>query len=450
MLRLIRERGTIFELFRILQLSTPMFAAGLIQALNADIVDELIGKTIAAQRSIGTLYFTLHHLRISAPQSLALLEKNLRPEGIWRLVEGAGDLGALPDLLESLSAEFVNGVLAPECAPDVFRWRALMRRGGYRELALFLAEAFHHLRDPVRAVFVEALSREASAIVAGASWTDLARGISNVARIVDTSVRAILHSATSDRLRHTDLAAINIKDFLEVANCLRLLWRYRPPLQTRIACQLWDYLPPEREWPTDHARLIGGQLLLEIASSTAVLDTQADRLLAALVPLPSGLKIEQCSAAVLWRFLWSLYAFWAARRQSRTACFVDLFDPPTWERLVKRLQTAAGQVRHDGNRLSVLALAGALGFCAGIPETRLREAVAGRLKGFNRLLVQVDALAFLPAALANVGLSLIGPSRMAFSSERVINLIAKSVDYEERGLGVDALCAFLTCHQRNT
>src|SRR6185369_16954733 len=109
--------------------------------------------------------------------------------------ECAGDLGCLPDFLESLSPGFLNEVIAPAAAPDAARWRALMRRGGFRELAWFAAEALSRMRKPVRAVFVEVMSEEVSAMVAAADWGALAQGVSNTARIVDVSVRTILQSA---------------------------------------------------------------------------------------------------------------------------------------------------------------------------------------------------------------------------------------------------------------
>src|SRR5207249_7003099 len=48
MLRLIRERGTIFELCHILSYSTPSFAAGLIAAVDEPIVQALIFEMISA------------------------------------------------------------------------------------------------------------------------------------------------------------------------------------------------------------------------------------------------------------------------------------------------------------------------------------------------------------------------------------------------------------------
>ena len=59
MLRLIRERGTIVNLFKILENSTPAFAAGLIAALDGPIVQALIEKTIEAGSSIGTLHLAV-------------------------------------------------------------------------------------------------------------------------------------------------------------------------------------------------------------------------------------------------------------------------------------------------------------------------------------------------------------------------------------------------------
>ena len=78
-LKLVRARGTFFELFRILQYTTPGFAAGLIDALDAATVFDLVDKTIAAERSIGTLNFTFRELAIAACPMAAASSRRWRP-----------------------------------------------------------------------------------------------------------------------------------------------------------------------------------------------------------------------------------------------------------------------------------------------------------------------------------------------------------------------------------
>src|SRR5258705_7263817 len=87
MLRLIRANGTIFELFKILENSTPGFAAGLINALDSPTVAALIDKTIAERRAIGTLNLALRELA----------ERNMpEPDGRTQLTALEGHLRVEP------------------------------------------------------------------------------------------------------------------------------------------------------------------------------------------------------------------------------------------------------------------------------------------------------------------------------------------------------------------
>jgi hypothetical protein len=75
-LRLIAANGTVFELFRILQYATPAFRTALLDQLKEATALQLVDKTIAAGRSIGTLHLAMRELGDEAPGQT--------PGALWR------------------------------------------------------------------------------------------------------------------------------------------------------------------------------------------------------------------------------------------------------------------------------------------------------------------------------------------------------------------------------
>ncbi|HBB95325.1 MAG TPA: hypothetical protein DC054_08020, partial [Blastocatellia bacterium] len=67
--------GTLFELFNILQYSTPGFRRAMLDHVTSELADALIDKTVAAGRSIGTLSLAMRELGDADPTMLARLER---------------------------------------------------------------------------------------------------------------------------------------------------------------------------------------------------------------------------------------------------------------------------------------------------------------------------------------------------------------------------------------
>ena len=117
MLRLIRANGTIFELFAILQYSTPGFAAGLINALDSLTVATLIDKTIAKRRSIGTLDLALRGLdkrnmsKSDERTQLTALEDHLGGAPMLRLIRANGTILDLLRIMHHSTPSFAAGLI---------------------------------------------------------------------------------------------------------------------------------------------------------------------------------------------------------------------------------------------------------------------------------------------------------------------------------------------------
>jgi capsular polysaccharide biosynthesis protein len=450
LLRLIRERGTIFELFKILEYTTPEFSAGLIGALNAAAVADLIDKTIKAERSTGTLNYTLRELsgrfmrEGDGRTQLQALQELLNERGFWRLAEGAGDLNDLAYLLEDLSSEFRKRALTPDYAPDAPRWVSLMRRGNYFCLARFAKDSLRHLPPVALNAFADAARAEAPELVELSSWAEIGKGMALCESIESAPVRTTLESAALSRIERQDLASLETGGFVETASRLRLTWRYREPLRREIAAKLPELIPPRREWPRDYRLLVGARLLLAIGAESQLEGSALDWLLETFASdLPAAI-FSKADADLISAFVWNLGACCAVKSRDRAESISILWNAATQERVFQRLDALIKKnARTDEDKLDILALAGALVYFKPDAEVNLRQLLQKRVTGLPGLLEAAEALTFVPAALATIGLSLIGPPRLAFERSRLERIIAKADEYEAQGPSIHQLIAYL-------
>ena len=119
LLRLILANGTLPDLFKVLEHSSPTLRTELLDQFSSQESEALIDKTIATVRSIGTLHLALRELGDSDPQLLARLETAVGARGFLRLILANGTLLVLFRVLQysssSLRIELCNQ-LTPEQA----------------------------------------------------------------------------------------------------------------------------------------------------------------------------------------------------------------------------------------------------------------------------------------------------------------------------------------------
>ena len=110
-LRLILAKGTLFDLFMLLEYSNPEFRTALLDQFISQQAEELIDKTIAVGRSIGTLHFTMRELGDADPQVLARLEQAVGAPSFLRLILANGTLVELFKVLHYANPEFRTALL---------------------------------------------------------------------------------------------------------------------------------------------------------------------------------------------------------------------------------------------------------------------------------------------------------------------------------------------------
>src|SRR6185369_16946369 len=110
-LLLIVANGTLFELFRVLQYSTPGFRGAMLDQITSQLAEVLINKTVATGRSIGTLNLAMRELGDADPKMLARLERIVGAPGFLRLILANGTLLQLFKILENSTSEFRTSFL---------------------------------------------------------------------------------------------------------------------------------------------------------------------------------------------------------------------------------------------------------------------------------------------------------------------------------------------------
>jgi DNA polymerase III delta prime subunit/uncharacterized protein YoaH (UPF0181 family) len=106
--KLIQAKGTLVELFRVLQYASPDFTRGILNALDEGHVAELMRNTVSAGCSIGTMNFALRELHRS-DETTALaraLESKVGLERLLDLIEANGTLFELFRFVQFSSIDF--------------------------------------------------------------------------------------------------------------------------------------------------------------------------------------------------------------------------------------------------------------------------------------------------------------------------------------------------------
>ena len=245
-LALIAANGTLFELFRLLQRSTPAFARALLDALEEPRVRALYDRTVETGRSIGTFAFTLKYFKKHVPAELARLEAIIGSKRWWQLILNNGSLGDVIYLYEGMTdshrSSFVSA--ADDLSGD--DWIRILRNGEFFEVCRFVKEALAWFFATAHAQFESALQLRAQELAASSNWFSLNSGIKQLKDIVPSEETNWLTSAFQARLQSTQLNNIVGLGFQEATNALECLWYGRPDLRPELANQLWAILPPEK------------------------------------------------------------------------------------------------------------------------------------------------------------------------------------------------------------
>ena len=102
---------SVVALFRLGAHLTPEFRNGLLDRLTPELTAELIDKTIATHRSIGTIHLLMRELHEVAPDFLARMELAISAEGFLRLILANGTIFEFFRIIQYATPEFRTPLL---------------------------------------------------------------------------------------------------------------------------------------------------------------------------------------------------------------------------------------------------------------------------------------------------------------------------------------------------
>jgi hypothetical protein len=133
---------SVVALFRLGSYLTPEFRNGLLDRLTPELTAELINKTIATRRSIGTINLLMRELREVAPDFLVRLELAISAEGFLRLILANGTIVDFFRVTQYATPKFRNSLLeqlTPEKAEKLLG-KTVLARGSIGNLSWTLRE----------------------------------------------------------------------------------------------------------------------------------------------------------------------------------------------------------------------------------------------------------------------------------------------------------------------
>ena len=209
-LRLIVENGTLLELFRGLEYSSPSFRTAMIAELDEPTAATLVDKTIATRRSIGTLHLALRELGNTDPAALAALESRIGAARLLRLIVANGTLLDLLRVLQyttpSLRTELLAVLDQPTAAALVDK--TVAAGSSIEKLSFTLQELGD--TDPAALAALESrigAARLLRLIVANGTLLDLLRVLQYTTPSLRTELLAVLDQPTAAALVDKTVAA---------------------------------------------------------------------------------------------------------------------------------------------------------------------------------------------------------------------------------------------------
>ncbi len=137
-LHLITSAGTIYELFKSIEDTSLSMAGELIEALDAETLDTLIAKTIASDRSIGTIHLTLRELKETNLALLDKLERKIGAKRWWQLICANGTMRILREIMRRMDESFKWKLVEDSQNLSLDDWQQLLLRGDFADIAHFV------------------------------------------------------------------------------------------------------------------------------------------------------------------------------------------------------------------------------------------------------------------------------------------------------------------------
>lgn len=444
LLKLIENNGTVFELFKFSVRLNLETAHELIALLDDDKVGKLVNKTISAQRSIGTLSFTLKNLKQRAPNTGKALEAKLGAARFWRLLSTLGNPKTLADLTESMSASCSTAVLAQARHSDGACWNALFKRGSLFEAADFIARCPAWLEDAtLQPLITASLQQHAERLVNDSDWYGLDTAALKLAQATNRQVCDPLHKALQQRWSCCSIDTLSFTDFAEAVHALSCLTREIPSNKLLIAQQLWRLLPPPANWAkTSDTFMYHARILFSTMADSAFSAADAKTVLEVGMAVDKTALLTKASTQDVMLYWWSLYSLWFAYCPASGTLFARMIPTEALQSLQKLVENRAKQQLNRDENLFLLALVGLLFFLDSPPSKSCLKALISKFAKQRQLEANLLKQSFVPAYFGLHGLQKLFPTSPIHP---LVNMQLQALvkQYPNPTAAVVALCATL-------
>jgi len=379
-------------------------------------VTRLVEKTIATDRSIGTLNLTLSGLRNNQDTARLAdgLEQKIGIAGFWKLLLGTGSPGPLVDLVKDMGHDFRQQFIAAAHGLSQHDWVRLLRRGDLFQLVELLQaceEIFDEQAGGSR--LLAAIDTEVSNLTAASNWFALNTSHKRLAEALALTARDAVERALDAWLAQVDLVTLSFTSLNDAVNGLELLSARRPQSIPLLAARLWKLLPPVTRWQLDPKKDMAlPRLLLRIVSQLAFADSDADKVKAELARCLTPQIVAKCRTVdILWTS-WAFLAFDANRSTSKTSTWGLGFPASLTTSVIAALEKRSAETAHFEELRARFALLGLLGLMDAGPTLQRASGLYSRHPTLRTLIADQT---FVMAYLIAKGIALVEPRQTIFT-----------------------------------
>jgi hypothetical protein len=435
-LNLIVRAGTVFELFRTLQHSSLAMANELVETLDEKTVNDLIQKTIAARRSIGTLSFTLREFKLTDSSILNKLERKIGVQRWWKLILANGKINVLAPLMQSMDEPFRREMVQASRQLTTEEWEGLLLRGDFSDLTTFARSGEGYSPKLFTPALIKHLIPTFEKLIHGADWPTLDLSAYRLSESPDSVLKDHLQTVLDKHLAKTDIASLHFDTFEEAAQCIVLLWRWAPLKRDELIRSFFSILPKEDNWYKDASFLRAACRPLFILATPHV-QHDVDR--RTLDLCNNGKVAALCARAEsfdILLYLWNLYSLWfkcerVVKKEMGTS-FAAFLDPEIRACLNCILDERLRSRTEQAEKEHLVSLCGFL-YTSGLGDFSKENKAAwlSSLLPFDELLAKAEGMkSFLVASFFLIGLGWIFDRQRDIPGPTFSSAMSKASSYD--------------------
>jgi hypothetical protein len=439
-LELIAKNGTLFELFHLIQYTSPETAKEMIATLDEPYILQLIAKTIDSHRAIGSLHWTLKYLKRIDENSQKRLERKIGAKQWWHLIFSNGTPGILAQILVAMTREYQNEMAKAAKQLSSDRWKDFFLQGSFADLCYLVQEApFFFYRRFIadyrlyRETFVELIQR--------GSWEELNTGWLKISEAPDAPPNKYLIDLLERNLRVIQPMSLQFSSFAEATHCVNLLWRLFPTKRNALNMLLRNFLKSRTNYYADENFLRCSRLLFHTLADPSAQPETARLILKIGNTEDVSDFCTDATSLDLFLYLWNLYELWFQWKKPEENSFINFLSPDIDDAVYWALQERFAEKGNLNEKDNLISLTGLLSFqkmeLEYSPEV---ETFRTTLPDFDRMVGKVEYKTFIPGVFFLLGLEWIYQKDQEIDPSIWSKLLQKADNYTEKRGALYNLC----------